>query len=62
MTTFKTYDELSKEVIESYKKTEDIRLTASETDTSFGEVWDMLGFKDYFDFEEGDQLCWYIED
>ena len=51
MTTFKTYDELSKEVIESYKKTEDIRLTASETDTSFGEVWDMLGFKDYFDFE-----------
>ena len=53
MTTFKTYNELSKEVIESYEKTEDIRLTASETDTSFGEVWDMLGFKDYFDFEEG---------
>ena len=37
---------------ESYKKTEDVRQTVSETDASFNEVWDMLGYKDYFDFEK----------
>ena len=48
----KTYDELSKKVNESYKKTEDVRQTVSETDASFDDVWDMLGYKDYFDFEK----------
>ena len=47
-----TYDELSKLVNTSYAKTKDIRVTAKETGVSFNEVWDMLGFKDYFDFEE----------
>lgn len=49
---FKTYDELSKEVNKSYKKTEDVRQTVSKTDASIDEVWDMLGYKDYFDFEK----------
>ena len=55
MSKFKTYDELSKEVNESYKETQDIRQTAKETDTTFHEVWDMLGYKDYFDFVEEEQ-------
>ena len=47
-----TYDELSKLVNTSYAKTKDIRVTAKEIGVSFDEAWDMLGFKDFFDFEE----------
>ena len=44
------YGELSEIVNASYAKTKDIRLTMKETGLSFGEVWEMLGFKDYFDY------------
>ena len=46
----KGYNELSREVIESYKTTQSIRQTMKDTKLSFEEVWDMLGFKDWFDF------------
>ena len=46
------YDEISRIVNESYAKTNDIRKTMKETGLSFSEVWDMTGFKDYFDFQE----------
>ena len=50
MKKFKTYDEISKEVNESYKRTKDIRETAKELNLSFSEVFEMLGFKDELDF------------
>ena len=47
-----SYDEVSKRVNASYVKTKDIRKTMRETGVSFSEVWEMVGLKDYFDFEE----------
>ena len=47
-----SYDELSKIVNESYARTKDVRKTMRETGVSFSEVWEMIGMKDYFDFEE----------
>jgi hypothetical protein len=47
-----SYDEVSKRVNASYAKTKDIRKTMRETGVSFSEVWEMIGMKDYFDFEE----------
>ena len=47
-----SYDELSKIVNESYARTKDIRVTMRETGVSFSEVWERIGMKDYFDFEE----------
>ena len=51
----KTYDALSKTVNESYAKTNDIRKTVKETGIPFPLVWDMTGYKDYFDFAETDE-------
>ena len=50
-----TYDEMSKVVNESYAKTNDIRKTVKETGVTFDLVWDMTGYKDYFDFAETDE-------
>ena len=47
-----SYDELSAKVNESYKRTNDVRETIKETGIDFDVVWEMLGFKDYFDFYE----------
>ena len=47
-----SYRELSEIVNASYAKTKDIRVTMRETGVSFSEVWEMVGLKDYFDFEE----------
>ena len=47
-----SYRELSEIVNASYAKTKDIRETMRETGVSFSEVWEMVGLKDYFDFEE----------
>ena len=47
-----SYRELSEIVNASYAKTKDIRVTMRETGVSFSEVWEMTGYKDYFDFEE----------
>lgn len=44
------YGELSEIVNASYANTKDIRLTMKETGLSFGECWEMLGFKDYFEY------------
>ena len=49
-----SYDELSKIVNESYARTKDIRETMKKTGLSFSEVLEMVGLKDYFDFEEAD--------
>jgi hypothetical protein len=50
-----SYEELSKTVNDSYKKTEDVRETVKETGVPFNEVWDMTGLKDWFDFYETDE-------
>ena len=50
-----SYDELSKIVLTSYMNTNDIRKTVKETGTPFALVWDMTGYKDYFDFAETDE-------
>ena len=50
-----SYDEVSKRVNASYAKTKDVRKTMRETSVSFSEVWEMIGMKDYFDFEEIDE-------
>mgnify|MGYP003350369527 FL=1 len=47
-----SYREFSEIVNASYAKTKDIRETMRETGVSFSEVWEMVGLKDYFDFEE----------
>ena len=47
-----SYRELSEIVNASYAKTKDIRDTMRETGVSFSEVWEMVGMKDCFDFEE----------
>ena len=47
-----SYDEVSKRVNASYTKTKDIRKTMRETGVLFSEAWEMVGLKDYFDFEE----------
>ena len=47
-----SYRELSEIVNASYAKTKDIRETMRETGVSFSEVWETVGLKDYFDFEE----------
>ena len=47
-----TYNEISIRVNASFAKTKDIRKTMRETGVSFSEVWEMVGLKDYFDFEE----------
>ena len=47
-----SYRELSEIVNASYAKTRDIEVTMRETGVSFSEVWEMVGLKDYFDFEE----------
>ena len=44
-----SYDELSAKVNESYKRTNNICETVRETGIHFDVVWEMLGFKDYFD-------------
>ena len=49
-----TYEELSKTVNESYAKTNDIRKTVKETGIPFPLVWDMTGYKDYFDLYENE--------
>ena len=53
-TGYVSYRELSEIVNASYAKTKDIRKTMRETGVTFTEVWEMVGLKDYFDFEEID--------
>ena len=48
----KSYDELSLLVNERYKTEKNVRRIASEFGLSFSEVWEMVGYKDYFDFYE----------
>jgi len=50
-----SYDELSKKVTASYEKNDDIRETVKETGIVFNIVWEILGFKDYFDFQETEE-------
>tara|TARA_B100000676_G_C17248833_1_gene422416 strand:+ start:83 stop:241 length:159 start_codon:yes stop_codon:yes gene_type:complete len=50
------YDDLSKLVNDAYRETGDIRETMKEAGRSFDEVWDMIGFKDWFEWvEEGNE-------
>jgi len=44
------YDAISKRVNASYAETQNIRETMKETGLPFDDVWEMLGFKDEFDF------------
>ena len=46
------YDETAKLVNKSYAETGDIRETMRETRLPVDVVWECLGFRDYFDFEE----------
>ena len=46
------YDETAKRVNKSYTETGDIHQTMRETRLPFDVVWEMVGFKDEFDFVE----------
>ena len=46
------YDETAKLVNKSYTETGDIHQTMRETRLPFDCVWEMVGFKDEFDFVE----------
>ena len=52
--TSKSYDELSKVVNDAYRENPDIsiRTLANELGIPFNVVWECLGFKDWFDFED----------
>ena len=45
------YDALAKLVNEKYETEKNMRKIAREFGISFSEVWEMLGFKDLFDYE-----------
>jgi len=49
-----SYDELSKVVNDAYRENSDIRIRtlANELGIPFNVVWECLGFRDYFDFED----------
>ena len=49
-----TYDELCKRVNDAYRENPDIRIRtlANELGIPFNVVWECLGFRDYFDFED----------
>ena len=47
-----SYDEISKIVNEQYRQSWSFREVMRETGLSFDEVWDCLGYKDYFDYQE----------
>jgi len=49
-----SYDELSKVVNDAYRENSDIRIRtlANELGIPFNVVWECLGFKDWFDFED----------
>ena len=49
-----SYDELSKVVNDAYRENPDIpiRILAKELGIPFNVVWECLGFRDYFDFED----------
>ena len=46
------YDEIAKLVNKSYAETGDIHQTMRETRLPFDYVWEMVGFKDEFNFVE----------
>ena len=46
------YDEIARQVNKSYAETGDIHQTMRETRLPFDVVWEMVGFKDEFDFVE----------
>ena len=46
------YDAMSKRVNASYSRTGDIGVTMKEIGLPFDLVWEMIGFKDQFDFVE----------
>ena len=46
------YDETAKRVNAAYRRTGDIHQTMRETRLPFDVVWEMVGFKDEFDFAE----------
>jgi len=49
-----TYDDLCKLVNDAYRGNPDIRIQtlADDLGVPFEVVWEMIGFKDYFDFVE----------
>lgn len=47
-----SYDELSLIVNKSFTSIQDILKTAEETEVSFSEVYEILGFKDEDDFKK----------
>ena len=49
-----SYDALCKVVNDAYRENPDIRIRtlANELGLSFDVVWECLGFRDYFDFED----------
>ena len=49
-----SYDELSKVVNDAYRENSDIRIRtlANELGIPFNVVWECLGFRDWFDFED----------
>jgi hypothetical protein len=54
------YDELAKLVNHSFSVNGDVRMTLKEVrkvepNLTFSEVWEMIGFKDYFDWMETDE-------
>ena len=49
-----SYDELSKVVNDAYRENLDIpiRSVVNDLEIPFNVVWECLGFKDWFDFED----------
>ena len=59
MPEYKSYDDLHRLINARWKEIEnpkwdDMRVLARELRVSFSEVWEALGYADYFDFVEDD--------
>ena len=53
--SYKSWDELQTAVIKEYELREDkenLRAIGKDLGISFSEVWEALGFKDWYDFYE----------
>jgi len=50
-----TYQVICAKGKKTYKRTNDVRDTVKETGIDFDVVWEMLGFKDYFDFYDTEE-------
>ena len=54
-----SYERICRVTNDMFGKTTDIRTIARTLDMTLEEVWECIGFEDYFDFEETGNKDWF---